>query len=397
MSDNNTGYQGTLLKAVSGDQELFDFNIDSFIKENYNVSTKEMIDLLLASNGKGTQANGLTNSLFGFNVDNSPAPYPVNNDNVGYIFVTKPDMNLTVDNVVNARELQWLLNTNQNSLGRFIRNTLDPKQSKDTINSPSSLVDPRNGFIPAFSNHAITVTGFPDNVTGVRSTRPGVYKEVHIMVDDVFKNFGEYSLNMSLKNVRGSIMLNMIYAWMFYQSAAYLGDLSPRPENVIENRLDYTTRIYRITLDSTKTYVQNIWCSGYSIPVSINTGQLLTYDIEKPFNALTGTIDIEFRCVGSKLNDELIIEQFNNVTIMHNPLMKGQERSNSMKKLTKRELNFLQNSSYPYINRATRELEWWVTNEVYNLNKGKIELLDTLIASTKDDYYAADALIDDFN
>ena len=390
MDIDNTGYSGSLTSVVrdtieDGTTIETPFDIETFTKEVLGVSVKDLIDILSASNGKGTQSNALANSLYGCNVENSPAAYPVNNDNLGYIFITRPDLNLQDRSLVDVRELRWILSNNQKSLSRFIRNTLDPRTSKDTTASPCPLVDPRNAFIASMTNHIISATGFPDTVLGVRATKPGVYKEVHIQADDVALNFGEFSINTTFKNVRGSVMMQMIYTWILYASKAYLGEMHPHMQNIEENRIDYTSRIYRITLDSTKTYIRNIWACGWAIPVSINIGQTLTYDIEKPMTALNGTVDVEWRCVGSKLNDELMMEAFNNVTKDHNPLMLDKTRSSTMKKLTKRERNFLQNVAYPYINMDTRELEWWVTNEVYKQNEYRMKFVEEKLMAIEGD------------
>ena len=62
--------------------------------------------------------------------------------------------------------------------------------------------------------------------------------------------------------------------------------------------MDYNTRIYRITLDLSRTYITGIAACGAGIPTTNNAGTKFDYNAEDTATDGQFTTNITFECVG---------------------------------------------------------------------------------------------------
>ena len=130
------------------------------------------------------------------------------------------------------------------------------------------------------------------------TSRAGVYREEFSMVDDTVKNFSAFDLTATFRNTRGDPIIYMMYIWLHYMAAVYEGTLVPYPDFIVENELDYNTRIYRLVLDQEKRYVKKIAAVGASFPMTVPMGEFFDYNHDKPFNVQTQEFSVRFKCNG---------------------------------------------------------------------------------------------------
>lgn len=383
------------------DEYVKQLEIEGFgsISADFFKNTTKFLDSLTKIN-HGFTITGANASVFeGPNIiQNNPMLKP-NTNSPGYIFTTRPDLNLTTSNIKHERRMVPLLTNEARSTMRAIRLLLSPRLCQELAGEyrkdnlirgnqgglTSPLINPSYPFLAVSDNCVKSLTGWPSSQVGIHSTNPGIMKEVHIMADGPMTFYNNYSLNLSLKSMMGSPNLYLYYYWMLYISfvLTQANGMMPWPEYLANGRLDYTTRIYRFIMDETRTFVRETACCGYAIPTSIDIGPMFDYQdqSENPRPYVDKTVDIEFSCVGALYNDELIIKQFNDTVTLFNPFMKDGAREKYYFKVDKKYQRILNNKCLPRINPVTREMEWWVTVE--NLTAARDLLLYSTLESNR--------------
>lgn len=335
------------------------------------MSNQKNIDRISRESGLGSLSRALTDTLYGINHRRVSNPVPINTDNHGLTFFTRPMLNLSYDNIAASRLLHPLLTDDQYTLARYVRATLDFQGQLEGVTTP--LVDPKMAFIPLLTNSLISISGWPDMVVDTFTSQEGIYKEAYSQVDGVSRIFTTYDLTANFRNLAGDPITFLFMVWIHYASQVYEGRMMPRREMIVQNRIDYNTRIYRLVLDQTQTYVQKIAACGAAFPMATPLGGAFNYSSDEPFNHDNDQISVPFRCMGADYQDPVLVHEFNAVVAMFNKSMAtvGQ-KGNNYHKLTPAERNYFKNTGYPRINPETYELEWWVPGDVYNelLNEG---------------------------
>jgi hypothetical protein len=231
---------------------------------------------------------------------------------------------------------------------------------------PCPIVDPSQAFIPVLTNNLLTLSGWPDVVAPVFESDAGLYKETYVQVDGLTKNYESFDLDASFRNTRGDPILYMFYIWLNYMSNVFEGKLVPYLDYLVENIIDYNTRIYRLVLDSNKEKVKKIAATGACFPITVPTGSFFDFNSETPYSDQNKDISIRFRCMGADYMDDILIREFNQTVKTFNPLMKDSYRGNHMQLVNQKLLPLFNNRGYPRINENTYDLEWWVDKYVFN-------------------------------
>lgn len=248
-------------------------------------------DLLTVSN-LGSLKRAQTNNLYGINHNAAGTLIRWNKDSQGYVFLTRPQLHLVKDNIRNMRKLYTLLGSNDLSIPSYVRNILDPRLAFGVIGSNGKIVDKTNClavdkyqvFIAACTNDAMTVSGFPEPAQSTFISKPGVAQESWGQVDGNFEIYHDFDIDITFRNTDGSPMNLLFYIWQYYADCVNLGKLNPYPDFIVENEIDYCTRIYRLVMNETKQYVTNIFGTGAAFPISGNIAQLADYDRNKPYS-----------------------------------------------------------------------------------------------------------------
>lgn len=330
---------------------------------------KEIIDRVSRQSGLGDLSSAVANNLLGFNHRGMGSPIPSNKDGYGLTFFTRPFLNLSYDNISQVRKLTPLLNQQSQTYQRIIRTLLDPIGARPDFGSKGAqtrLVDTYSPFIPLLSNNIMSMSGWPDIAMDTYTSKPGIQREAWSMADGTSKLYETFDIQVSFRNIEGDPITLLFSTWLHYISGVYDGSLMPYPEFIMENRIDYQTRIYRLVLDPTKQFVQKIACCGAAFPIANSIGAAFNFSADKVFNSDSDQINVPFKCIGADYNDPVIIEEFNEVGRMANRDLRSPSASGYVK-LRPRELTFFNYHGYPQINPDTFQLEWWVPGDVYAL------------------------------
>lgn len=335
------------------------------------------VDSLFTASGVGSLDRALANNLYGINHMQTPGMVSSNRDHQGYLFMTRPQLNLQDDNLRNIRELYPLLTGNANSLARYIRMLLDPRlgvgyrYKKGTGHGfippiACPLIDNNNCFIPFVTNNLISCSGWPDESINTHASDPGLHKQVFTVADGIVRNFSEWDLSMNVQNIMGDPTSLMLHTWLNYMGAVKEGRMDPYHDYILNDRLDYNTRIYRLVVDHKKEKVTKIMSCIAGFPVSNPTGMFGDFNRALPFSDQTKELAIRIKCTGFVVYDPLLVKTFNqSVGIFNTAMRDTATRESTMIRLTLKNRNSFKNRVYPRIDPDTMDLEWWVTAETY--------------------------------
>lgn len=337
----------------------------------------ENLDDLLSVSGMGPLDSAVTANFWGTRRSGNPGLLPVPKENTGLTFFTRPRLNLSDSNIA-ANILSLLANENPRSIARAIRAFLDPytggtpaaptattlKGLNPTIYK-SDLVDPLNPFITILGNNVASSSGYPDTDLNQYTSPEGVMKEQWGMIDDVCTLFGKYELNFTFKNMYGDPLGTMLYLWLFYMSSVYMGDIYPHIDSIVDNEIDYQTRIYRFVLDPTRTRVLKMFCTGASYPTATNTGASFNQSEGKPYTDEMNLQSVSFSCFGAVYYDPRIIFWFNKTVEQFNPNMVDGKRQATYVQIPFSKYVSMDNMGYPRINPENMDMEWWISPQIY--------------------------------
>jgi hypothetical protein len=341
------------------------------------------VDDYFRTTGIGSLDKAISRNLYGLNHRQTPAGVLGNRDVYGYTFFTRPQLNMQGNNLRNDRLFYDLLTLEEDSLQRYVRCTLDPRMQYGYSSSNKGkveklkcpLVDPMQAFIPGFTNSLLSVSGWPDLVAPTYSSKPGLYKEEYSQIDGTTKIYNAFDLDVTFRNFRGDPILYMLYIWIRYSSLVFEGILVPYPDFILENELDYCTRIYRLVMDHTKTFVKKIAATGISFPTAVPMGGYFDYNSEDPFNEQMREVTIRFTSLGAEYADTILVREFNQTVQIFNPHMRDNHIKTSMVKVPYNYLTLFNNSGYPRIDGFTYELEWYVPAALYNAKVAALNLV----------------------
>lgn len=338
---------------------------------------------------------------------NNPRVYK-NRDSYGLAFFTRPCLNLSNLNVRNVRQMYDLLRNNQNSLHTYVRCMLDPRTSRGLPEPPvnlqldfgitdpktveelglklkvvsSPLVDEYLPFIPVLTNLLISMSGWPDIVLPTFTSKEGVRREQWIMGDGYVDFYEAWDLDCNFRNMKNEPLIMMFETWLRYIAMVHEGLMSPYMDFIIENEMDYNTRIYRLVLDENKQFVKKISATGAAFPTTVPNGKFFDYESDGKYNLSTNEINIRFRCVGAEYNTAILVHEFNQTVGIFNPavwnLISDTVRTANEAGLVKIPfgiLNYFNFRGYPLINKDNLELEWYIpiTSKRY---KDVLEILE---------------------
>jgi hypothetical protein len=328
----------------------------------------ESVLLNTPTGSRGT--NALKNTYFGINHRQTPNALQINKDHYGLTFFTRPNLNLSLGNLRSVRLFNPLTTTNPETIQRIIRCYLSPRENQGDTGAGTAAVttpyvDPLQAFIPLLTNALKSTSGWPDITVPYNTSHEGLYKEQYSIVDGVTDIYSAYDITANFRNIQGDPITAMFFYWAHYMSNVFQGNMVPYPDMVVENELDYQTRIYRVVLDASRTYVQKIAACGAAFPTADPMGGSFNYDSEKPYNDTNQDISIPFHCVGAIYQDPILLYTFNKTVVDFNHSMADSVRAQLNTQIPMAALQLFNNRGYPRINPDTWELEWWIDNATY--------------------------------
>jgi len=340
-------------------------NVAQLLQESQLGPAAQVVDNIFQATPVGALSTAIGDSFYGINHRQTPNAIQINKDYFGYTFFTRPLCNMTTENVRMIRKFASLLTLEPASVQRIIRCTLDPNLAAVGIASP--FVDNQQAFIPILSNHLLSMSGWPDVNIPTFTSPEGVYKEAYSHVDGNADNWGTYDITANFRNIPGNPIMGLFYVWGLYSTYVTQGLMVPYPEFIVQNEIDYQTGIYRLVMDSTKTFVKGIAKGAAAFCLSIPKGAQYNFESDRPVNnAMSDQISIPLRVIGVEYDDDILIHEFNFVGEMFNSSLAEGKRQQFYKKVPAQALELFNGRGYPRINPLTYELEWWVSKEEYN-------------------------------
>lgn len=349
---------------------------------SYNQAITDNLNLVFRAGGLGTRQAQSYEMLFGLNYRARGQVVSGQRDQVGLTFFTRPDLNLHRDNVTQDRTLTDLISANAITYPRAIRAILDPNGSADpNFDYGTPLINPYNPFICVLTNTLKSISGWPDNTIGKYTSNEGIAGEQWGMADGAYNFRGNFQLTASFVNVDGSPVIRLFDVWGKYMENIRRKVMRPWSRNIYRNRMDYTTRVYRLILDPSRRFVQQIACTGYAFPTTNPRGGVMNFDADDNYDRSTDLISIQFDCYGAVYDDPITIEQFNKTTAMFNPDLEITNKSvlnknnialksSNYYRVTPEQRDYLNYYCYPLIHPYTRELCWYISKEIYDIIMG---------------------------
>ncbi len=335
--------------------------------------------------GFGEYSSAATMNMFGLTHKVSANVAPLNHDSMGYVFFTRPRLNLSYDNLASVRMFSTLMNPDNRSLPRAIRATLDPvgARRQDEKSAKSLLIDDENIFIPMLSNNLLTLNGWPDPTVDTFTSKQGHYREEFAIVDGFARNFSTFELSATFRNIVDDPISKLFHFWTQYMAYVHEGVFTPYPEAIMDNEVDYDTRIYRVLLNSQRTHVTEIAAIGAGFPTINNLGQRFNFDVERPLNIENNTVNATFKCMWVDYNDPITVQEFNQAVRLFNIGMRDDIRNAPIKlangatttyytQLSPPEYELFECIGYPRIDPRTMEFQWWVKTTDYQQILGMV-------------------------
>lgn len=333
------------------------------------------VDNMLTAMGFGRTDQRIVNNLRAFNIIQNQSNPQVQVENMGYVFFTRPSLNLSYDNIATVRKMTPMLTLDKSSVHRFVRATLDHVGSvyKGGM-ADSPFVDPLNAFIPILTNSLETLGGWPNPSVDHYTSKAGNYKEQWAMVDGSYDVRGAFNLSASFTNPPNDAVSKILNTWTMYQNLVYDGTIAAYPQPRTQRYIDYQTRIYRFVMDHSKRRILKWANCGVAFPTTNTDADSMDFDRSKVYNENAGRIDQNFLCTGAEYNDPITLYEFNAAVEIMNPAMRGGEtgRLKRMVKLEQADKQYMNYLAYPYINLITNELEWWAFRDVYQHIKNSL-------------------------
>ena len=324
---------------------------------------RSKLDDISRLNGFSSLKSFMSDSYLGMNIFNTFTPTILDNSQYGLIFFSRPNMNLHKSNIVKERTLSLLDSQDPNSDAAAIRGYLDPNNLRiGHFSSNKVLVD--CPWINLLSNHCVSMTGWPDIVADTYVSQPGLYQQEWVMYDGIPKYYKTWPATFTFNNQDGNPIIHMLNYWSKYGLHAHEGLIDPYAVSMLEEELDYVTRIFVLILDNSRRKIRGI-ASTFAIPTAIGLGELFNIDRSKVYNDGVNQVSAQMTCIGAEYFDPILYKEFNDITCIFNQGMLPKNRNQSYVKIPHRHVRFFNYQAIPWINIETTELEWYVRRDVY--------------------------------
>jgi len=349
--------------------------LDTIAKNGGFDGDNALMSRLTREQGGGAFGSRFQDLLGGYNRTQQGSAVPANTDMQGLTFFTRPNLNLSYDNIMAMRQLTVLANSKPDSYGRIVRRMLWPDGWDDRDESPkdNQIFDNKQAFMPLLSNTLTNMSGWPDLTLHAYSTNEGMAKEVWMMNDSIAEINGRFSLDCTFENTLGDPISLTLFTWLLYIGGVYLGTkILPAGYNIVQNEIDYMTRIYRFSMDWSGKFIQKWAACGAAMPVGLSMGTSFNYQRDNPYNENNKSVQTTFECTVAEYNDPITLWEFNKVVVMFNPDMGDGQRQNTMFKIPSDERKLFNYKGFPWINMMNdNELEWWIPKSEYeSIRKG---------------------------
>ena len=332
------------------------------------------------------QAVGL--SLYGMSMDARLPQHGADPETDSMVFFTRPQLNLSSENVSQVREMADLKTKRPDSIGNWVRNTLDPRLSDPALGAQlggvrSPLVNNNYGFIPALTNLCIKTTGWPTRAVSTYVSDPGKYKEVYMQVDGRSRLEGPVSITAEFARIPGDPISSLFETWGVYPEYVFEGFMDPYIDMILAREIDYNIRMFVFNFDQSGTRIIRAGSTLPGIVMVSGDGEPYNFDRKGTSFTTNPTVSFPMKFPAVVQKDPAILTDFNQIQGMFHSKMKPGKIEGAMTKVGYMYRGYFKGYLYPYIDLNTSRLETWAENSVF----GKISALlvkHKLVKNVKD-------------
>ncbi|UKZ10893.1 virion structural protein [Vibrio phage C-ZP2022] len=320
----------------------------------------------------GDPDSAIFNMFYGPSHTGSADLVQINQDVLGYVFITKPNCNMSKGNIAKVRKLYNLADEDPNSLSCAIKCSMSTKHYWDVQRDGirSNAVNDDYAFIPFLSTSLESLSGWPDEAMEFFESEEGWAKEVYGWADGRPESFSTFDLQFTFNSKEGDPHGAFFTAMHQYMGHVGIGTINPLGVSEIEFEIDYAQNVYVILMDRTKKFVHKIACLNMG-GFWMGTNNGAQFNVEKGPSVQLGSrqISVPMRCFGFLYNDPAIVDRFNK-TVGNFKFDMFKIHTDEEHKLVKipsmHKAYYFNNRGYPFINPNTSELEWWIEQDVYD-------------------------------
>lgn len=362
-------------------------NFTNYSGENIE-KRKELFNAALLEGTSPGYTSPLINSLRGLRIlGKGPAMMPMADNTIGLALVTRPQLNLTDDNISRSEKLVSLYGAGQYSMSGYIRGMLDERWA---ASNPNVALDNFSPFITCLTEYLKTSSGFGDLQIQVETSDPGLRQQVYQRVASKLEDNSAFTINQTYFNPKPNVLQGLFQIWEDYISEVTSGDrlVTPRDNYLMGNKIDYDCRIYHLIMNKDTEYLEHIFATVQSIPVTYPVGAMA--NIDNSGSSLRGEgqddFTIQFASVGMRFDEWGLIQSFNEHTFLYNPRLRPESRNSYFRELKSEEYIPYNYGAYPLLlprqaevkgeagfstMRTGIKLTWWVPKgrEAPNFNQ----------------------------
>lgn len=323
----------------------------------------DLMDNLTRQMGAGSEYGKFNDTFRGLNRLPNMLPLAAHKELQGLCLFTRPNLNLSYDNISLNRVLMNLLTNDTLSYQYAIRFLLDPTTYR--LERVSPLVDPNWPYINILSNTIQTLSPPPDIGIQVYRSPEGIMKETWLMNDSQAEYNGAFTMTATFQNFSGNGIIALFHSWIMYMGMIRTGPSVPHPKQRAHNEMDYNTRIERYKFNEAGTHLTQWFHTGAALPTNVSIGAGQGFNRESAYDTENNQVSVTFECVGAVYNDPIQLFEFNARIAMWNKNMADDKRSNYFTKIPRGWAAETNMHGYPRINLETGEMEWWLENDKY--------------------------------
>jgi len=288
-------------------------------------------------NSKMKQAIGL--SLYGMSMDNRLPQHGYDSETSSMVFFTRPQLNLSTENISQVREFANLQTKNAASIPNWVRNTLDPRLSDPALmdvlgGKKCPLVNNNYGFIPALSNLCLKTSGWPVRAVSTYVSEPGKYREVYMQVDGRSRMEGPVTITAEFARVPGDPITSLFETWGVYPEYVFEGYMDPYIDLILCKEIDYNIRMFIFNFDWSGVKIIR---SGSTLPgIIMVSGDGAPFDFDRASTTFTEvpTVSFPMKFPAVVQNDPAILSDFNEIVSTFHSKMNYASVGSAMKKVS---------------------------------------------------------------
>lgn len=333
-------------------------NFTNYSGENLE-KRKDVFDAALLSGTSPGYISPMLNSMRGIRIlGKGPAMMPMADNTIGLSLVTRPQLNLSDDNISRSEKLVSLYGASQYSVGAYVRGMLDERWG--AANSPIGLNN-QFPFIPVLTEYLKTSTGFDDLQISIDTSEPGLRQQVYQRVASKLESNGVFTIQQSYYNPKPSVIQALFQYWEDYISEVTSGDrqVGPRDWYLMGNRIDYDCRIYHLIMNKDTEFLEHIFATVQSIPVTYPAGSIANIDNTSTTLRGEGQDDftVQFSSAGMRMDEWGLLQAFNEHSFNYNKGLRPENRARYYRELKSDEYIPYNYGAYPLLLPRTAEIK----------------------------------------